>query len=194
MSTSARRARPARLSRNGARARDVSYLPRLPAIDDEAHGAAESEKEKADRQLIELLNELRVALPGAQFLFAFLLTVPFAARFAALQQSLQVVFYVSLLCTLAATILLMAPSVHHRVRWQDGDKSDVVRIGHRMFLAGMALLGLAMAAAVFLVTYVLLGGVAAGAATTLGMVALTLGWWALPLSRRARPRDGSTSW
>ena len=100
--------------------------------------AEETPKERTDRQLLELLNELRVALPGAQFLFAFLLAVPFASRFGDVSHGLQIVFYVCLLSTLAATILLMAPAVYHRIRWQQGNKTEVIRVAHRMFLAGMA--------------------------------------------------------
>ncbi len=140
----------------------------------------ETPKQKTDRQLVELLNELRVALPGAQFLFAFLLAVPFATRFATVQHRLQLVFYVCLLSTLVATILLMAPAVYHRVRWQHGNKTEVIRAAHRMFLAGMASLAVAMTTAVWFVTAFLLGGVAAASATALSVALLGLTWFALP--------------
>ena len=117
----------------------------------------ETPKERTDRQLLELLNELRVALPGAQFLFAFLLAVPFAARFGDVSHGLQIVFYVCLLSTLAATILLMAPAVYHRIRWQQGNKTEVIRVAHRMFLAGMAALAVAMTTAVWFVSAFLFG-------------------------------------
>ena len=119
----------------------------------------ETPKERTDRQLLELLNELRVALPGAQFLFAFLLAVPFASRFGDVSHRLQIVFYICLLSTLAATILLMAPAVYHRIRWQQGNKTEVIRVAHRMFLAGMASLALAMTTAVWFVSAFLFGTV-----------------------------------
>jgi len=157
----------------------VVRLPRETVLE-EADGA-ETEKERADRQLVEILNELRVALPGAQFLFAFLLTVPFTSRFADVSEGLRIVFYACLLCTLVATILLMAPAAYHRVRWQQGDKPDVIRMAHRLFLAGITCLAVAMTTAVWLVSYVLLGTVAAVAATVLSVSLVAFTWYVLPL-------------
>lgn len=147
----------------------------------------ETETQRTDRQLQELLSELRVALPGAQFLFAFLLTVPFASRFRTVGHDLRVVFYACLLCTIAATILLMAPSVYHRVRWQHGDMTAVMRTTHRMFLVGVGFLGVAMTTAVFFVSDILLGTVAAVLATSTSLLLIGLTWCALPLHRRFHP-------
>ena len=149
----------------------------------------ETPKERTDRQLLELFNELRVALPGAQFLFAFLLAVPFAARFGDVSHRLELVFYVCLLATLAATILLMAPAVYHRIRWQQGNKTDVIRMAHRMFLAGMASLAVAMTSAVWFVSAFLFGTLEAIVAATLSVVLLGLTWLALPLHSRTRAAD-----
>lgn len=163
----------------------IVRLPREPGVDAEpGAGEAETPKERTNRQLVEILNELRVALPGAQFLFAFLLTVPFAARFAEVSQGLRIVFFACLLCTLVATILLIAPAVYHRVRWQQGDKEDVIRMAHRMFLAGMTCLGVAMATAVGFVSYVLLGAAAAAAAAAISVALVALTWYVLPLRGR----------
>jgi hypothetical protein len=167
----------------------VTPLPDSPEIEDTPLDDGESPKEKADRQLLELLNELRVALPGAQFLFAFLLTVPFASRFDDLAQGLRDVYYACLLCTTTATILLMAPTVYHRARWQNGDKGQVIRVGHRMFLAGMAFLALAMISAVFLVTYVVIGVAGAVVATTTSSTLLVAAWCVLPLYARSSGSD-----
>ena len=147
--------------------------------------AEESPKERTDRQLLELLNELRVALPGAQFLFAFLLAVPFASRFGDVSHGLQLMFYVCLLSTLAATILLMAPAVYHRIRWQQGNKTEVIRVAHQMFLAGMAALAVAMTTAVWFVSAFLFGQRESLIAATLSVVLLGLTWFALPLRGRA---------
>ena len=165
-------------------------LPRQPALDrggdDEVE---ETPKERTDRQLLELLNEVRVALPGAQFLFAFLLAVPFASRFGDVSHRLQIVFYICLLSTLAATILLMAPAVYHRIRWRQGNKTDVIRVAHRMFLAGMASLALAMTTAVWFVSAFLFGTVESLIAASLSVVLLGLTWFALPLRSRAHGGD-----
>jgi hypothetical protein len=77
------------------------------------------------------MQELRVALPGAQVLLGFLLTVPFAARFGQTSTFERVTLFVCLLLTVGGTVLLMAPSVYHRLRWNQGGKSDVVLVGHR---------------------------------------------------------------
>ena len=96
----------------------------------------ESEKEKTDRQLVELLNELRVALPGAQVLLAFLLTAPFATRFGRASRLDHALLFTCTVVTGVAVVLLLAPSVYHRMRWNEGGKQDVIRVGHRLFLGG----------------------------------------------------------
>src|SRR5215467_14284774 len=100
----------------------------------------ESAKERTDRQLIELLTELRVALPGAQVLLGFLLTAPLASRFGRVSALDRALLYACTLITLAGVLLLMAPSVYHRIRWQTGGKEDVIQIGHRLFLIGVSCL------------------------------------------------------
>lgn len=147
----------------------------------------ESEKERTDRQLIELLTELRVALPGAQILLGFLLTVPFATRFGRVDRLDRLALFVCLLLTAAGTVFLMAPSVYHRLRWEQGGKSDVVLVAHRFFLIGTALVAAGIAVAVFLVGDVLFGGFAgvAGACAIGGTVAVT--WYVLPTVRSQEP-------
>ncbi len=148
----------------------------------------ESEKEQTDRQLLELLNELRVALPGAQVLLGFLLTIPFATRFGRVSHTDRIALLVCLLSTVVGTILLMAPSVYHRLRWNQGGKSDVVRVAHRFFLIGTAFLGVGIAVAVFLVSDVVFGLPTAIACTAASTVVLLLAWYILPLSRGQDPR------
>jgi Family of unknown function (DUF6328) len=146
--------------------------------------------EDLDRELIELLNELRVVLPGVQVLFAFLLAVPFTQRFEDVTELQKHTFFAALLCTMTGSVLLIAPAVYHRIRWREHDKEAVLRTANRMALAGSVFLALAMTAVVFLITDVLYQGVI----TTI-VVAVTAGlffvfWFALPLSRewRERPR------
>ncbi len=149
--------------------------------------APETEKQRTDRQLIELLNELRVALPGAQVLLAFLLTAPFQRRFAGTSHIERTVLYVGVLTTAAGVLFLMAPSVYHRIRWDEGGKADVVRVGHRLFLAGTGLLAVGLLCAVFVVSDFLVGPLVATIAVAGGLVLVAATWYALPLSRGRSP-------
>jgi Family of unknown function (DUF6328) len=87
--------------------------------------------------LHEFMQELRVVLPGVQVLFAFLLTVPFSQRFYDLTQLQQFVFFASLLCTTAATLLLIAPSAHRRLLWHQGEREPNLRIENKLTIAGL---------------------------------------------------------
>ena len=144
----------------------------------------ETEAERLDRQLAELLQELRVILPGVQVLFAFLLTVPFSARFEEVTDTQRGVYVGVLLATALATILLMAPTALHRLRFRQHRKREIVDTAHRLTLAGLAVLALAVSAAVFLrvdMTYGRTGGLVAGLAT---MAAAVVFWWLIPISGR----------
>ena len=143
----------------------------------------ESDKEKTDRRLIELLTELRVALPGAQVLLGFLLTVPFATRFGRVGHADRIALFVCLVLTICGTLLLMAPTVYHRLRWNRGGKADVVQIAHAMFLAGTALLALGILAASYLVVDVLLGPVVAAISAALIALVVITTWYLAPLTR-----------
>lgn len=150
----------------------------------------ESEGERLDRQLGELLQELRVILPGVQVLFAFLLTVPFSARFGDATGTQRGVYVAVLLATALATVLFMAPTSLHRLRFRQRRKAGIVELSHRLTIAGLAVLALAVSGSVFLVTDVVYGragGVAAGSGT---MAVIAAVWGALPLSGRGRARRG----
>lgn len=152
----------------------------------------EEEKDRLNRKLIELLNELRVALPGVQVLFGFLLILPFSQGFRDVTDLQRDVFFWSFLTAAGASILLIAPSAYHRIRWRVPDRETIeekrrmLMIAGRFASGGLVLLGLAMGGAVFLVSDVLFGAAAAGVAA--GAVAATaaLLWYALPLWRRLR--------
>ena len=146
----------------------------------------ESAKQRTDRQLIELLNELRVALPGAQVLLAFLLIAPFQTHYSRTTKFERSLLYAAVLLTAAGVLLLMAPSVYHRVRWHEGGKEDVVRVGHRLFLIGTAVLALGLLCAVFVVTELIAGvpGAIVATVVVVGIVAST--WYALPIVRGHR--------
>jgi hypothetical protein len=166
-------------------------VSRLPARAEHTGVEPETEKQKTDRQLIELLNELRVALPGAQVLLGFLLTVPFATRFGRVGHGGRIALFVCLFFTAAGTILLMAPSVYHRIRWEAGGKGEVIRAGHWMFLAGTTSLALGILAAVLLVTDVLFGAVVAVVAMLILAAGIALIWYVVPLSRGRSPATRS---
>src|SRR5918994_4132228 len=143
---------------------------------------------RLDRELMELLNELRVALPGIQVLFAFLFTVPFTSRFRELTDFQRTVFFVAFLAAAAATVLLIAPTANHRLRWREGDKEKLLRRANVMTIAGLAILAVAMTAAVLLVTD-LLYEIPAASVTAAGLAAaFALSWYVLPLSRKLRDR------
>lgn len=146
----------------------------------------ESKEERLNRELIEFLNELRVALPGVQVLFAFLLIVPFSQRYEALTDLQKAVYFVTFLCTAAATAFLIAPTAQHRLRWRDHDKEHLLVIGNRQALAGTALLALAMSGTVFLVTDVLFAVTSAAVATGVTAALFAWLWFGLPLVREAR--------
>ena len=149
-------------------------------------GREETESERLDRNLQEMLGELRVALPGVQVLFAFLLVVPFNQRFADVTQFQKTVFFATLLCTAASTICLIAPTVHHRLEFRQQDKHRIVHTGNRIVVLGLVLLAIAMTGAVMFVTDFLY------ASPTTTIVAAATGatflvfWYVIPLRRLAQ--------
>jgi hypothetical protein len=153
--------------------------------------AEESRDERLDRELIELLNELRVALPGVQVLFAFLLAVPFTQRFERLTGAQEDVFFVAFLCTAVATALLIAPSAYHRLRWREHDKEHMLQMSNRLAIAGTVFLAAAIIAVVYLVTNLIFGLAATLAATLLATILFGWLWYGLPLVRRLRARPRS---
>jgi hypothetical protein len=153
-----------------------------------AHLRKETELERLDRNLTELLNELRVALPGVQVLFAFLLGVPFTQRFAELTSYQTRVYYATLLCATAATVLLIAPTAHHRIEFRTADKKHIVFVANRFAIAGLTFLAIAMSGVVMLITDLLYSGLATAVATGATSLAFLLFWYVMPLVRRMRLR------
>src|SRR3954469_6430825 len=131
-------------------------------------------QERLNRQLLELLNELRVALPGVQVLFAFLLAVPFQQRFTETSTFERHVYLVTLLASATATACLIAPTGYHRLLFQRGDRPRIIEHGTRMLIAGLVCLAVAMIGAVFLITDVIFG---AATAVSVGVVAAALFGW-----------------
>ena len=142
-------------------------------------------KDELNQELIELLNELRVALPGVQVLFAFLLAVPFANGWQRVTDFQRDVFFVAFLCTTAATILLIAPSIYHRLRWREHDKEHMLVTANRLTITGSTFLALAMISVVLLITDLLFSLGWAILATSLIAVAFLWFWYGVALLRRA---------
>jgi Na+/melibiose symporter-like transporter len=148
--------------------------------------AEETHEERVDRELIELLNELRVALPGVQVMFAFLLAVPFTQRFAEVTDLQKDVYMAALLCTLAGTVFLIAPSAYHRIRFRERDKEALLQIANVFAIAGLVFLALGMTAVVFLVTDLIFKGLATAVVTALTAALFAAVWFVLPLVRKSQ--------
>ena len=148
-------------------------------------GRDESESERIDRNLQEMIGELRVALPGVQVLFAFLLVVPFNQRFAEVTSLQQMIYFITLLTTAAAAVCLIAPSAHHRVEFRQQDKEDIVRTGNRIIILGLALLAVAMTGAVVFITDVLYQATTVYLVGAAAAAAFTVVWFLIPLRRLA---------
>jgi Family of unknown function (DUF6328) len=151
-------------------------------------GSDEDRTERVNRELIELLNELRVALPGVQVLFAFLLAVPFAQGFTHTTDFQRALFFVVMSLTAVSLALLIAPSAWHRLRFRQQDKERILQASNKMSIAGLGFLALAMTGAVMLIadfiyspTLTIVSGVAA--AIVYGLL-----WYVLPLTGPRGPR------
>jgi len=142
----------------------------------------ESEKERLDRNLEQLLQELRVALPGVQVLFAFLLTVPFAQGFTSLTEFQRHVYFAVLLTTALATALLIAPTAIHRVLFRQGMKREIVMQSNKVSVAGLTVLAVAMTGAVFLIAHLIFSPATAIVCGTAALLVFAGLWYALPLS------------
>ena len=149
-------------------------------------GREETESDRLDRNLAELLQELRVALPGVQVLFAFLLTVPFAQGFTRVTPFQERVYFTVLLLTAISAALLISPSAYHRIVFRSQQKDHLVFTANRLMIAGLGFLALAMTGAVLLITDVLFGSTATVITATATLVLFVVFWYALPLRRRAK--------
>lgn len=147
-------------------------------------GNGETEEEQFNRELEQLLGELRVAMPGVQVLFAFLLTVPFQQRFAQATGFQRDVYFVTLLASAAASALFVAPTAYHRLMFDQRDKPRLVAISSRLALGGLACLAVAMNGAVLLVTDVLFGRSTAVVTVSATSVLFAGLWFGLGLVRR----------
>lgn len=143
-------------------------------------------KSRRDRELMELLNELRVALPGVQVLFAFLLTVPFAQGFKDITPTQRNVYFAAVLCAATATALLIAPSAYHRIQFREGDKERMLKISNALALAGLFFLASAVVCSMFVITDVVIGGSWTPLVTAVFAGLFAVLWFVLPLYRKTK--------
>jgi hypothetical protein len=148
----------------------------------------ETQFERTARELAELLQELRIVLPGVQVLFAFLLTVPFSARFESLSSLQQIVFFGTLVCTALSTGLLLAPSAHHRLLWRQQARERRLRVANRLAIAGLILLVLAMVGVMFVITDVVFSSLAAAMVSALISAFFLYVWFVIPIWYRLTDR------
>jgi hypothetical protein len=144
----------------------------------------ETQDERENRELIELLNEVRVVLPGVQVLFAFLIAVPFQQNFTKIDGFEKGVYFATLLCTALSAIFFIAPSSYHRMTFRLQQKRELIFLANRFTIAGLAFLALAMTGAIVLITDVLFGGVATVVTGILAAAAFVVVWYVMPLRRR----------
>ena len=145
-----------------------------------------AEERTSDRQMIELLNELRVALPGVQILFAFLLTVPFAQGFQHTTSFQRDLYYAVLIATVLSTVCLIAPTATHRLRFHRGDRAYIIEAANKFLIGGLVFLALAILGAVALITDYLFNGGAVWVFPVLLAVVLVVTWFVQPLARGDR--------
>jgi hypothetical protein len=160
---------------------------------DSGSGRDESESKRLDRNLGELLQELRVALPGVQVLFAFLLAIPFNQRFAQLTTAQERIYLGTLLSTMIAAVLLIAPTAYHRITFRQQQKAHLVLLANRFAIIGLGFLGLGMTGVVLLITDFLFGTVLTVICTAFAASMFVTFWYALPLWRRATLEDDDRS-
>jgi Family of unknown function (DUF6328) len=143
--------------------------------------------ERLDRNSIELMGQLRVAGTGIQVLLAFLLVVPFNARWSRVTAFDRDVYFVTLLCIATAAALLIAPSVHHRILFRRGEKAYLVAMGNRLAIIAMALVTVGLTGILLLISDVLFGGVTAAIVAAVALLGVATLWFGLPLRRSRRP-------
>jgi hypothetical protein len=156
------------------------------SVTESQSGRDESEAERLDRNLSELLQELRIALPGVQVLFAFLLAVPFQQNFTEITPFQEKTYFATLLFTAISAALLIAPSSYHRITFRLQRKADLIRIANRLALIGLTFLALAMIGAITLITDVLFGALMTLVTATAAATMFLMLWYVLPTRQGRR--------
>jgi hypothetical protein len=146
----------------------------------------DDEEARRDRQMMELLNELRVALPGVQILFAFLFTVPFSVRFDKLTGFQRNDYYVTLIATALCTACLIAPSAAHRLRFHQSERTWLIESANQLMIAGLGFLAIAIGAAFLLITDMLFDGARVWIYSAIVWCVIIGLWFVRPLMRQLR--------
>jgi hypothetical protein len=143
-------------------------------------------KQELDQEWGELVEEHRLAMPGVQVLFAFLLILPFQNRFERLNTNQELVYYSALLCATAAIVLLITPTAAHRIRWRKQDKEALLRMSTRAAIAATVFIAAAMTGSVYLITDILFGKPVTVIVASVVAVAFAGFWYVFPLYRRLK--------
>jgi hypothetical protein len=165
---------------------------RRQVTSEQAQRRDETEEERLDRNLGELLQELRVAIPGIQFLFAFLLVVPFQQGWTGVTEFERNVYYVALIATVAAAVCLIGPVARHRLRFRELDKKWIVETSHKYAIAGLSFLAIAIPSAILFVSHVVFDDPATSIVATVlvaGMIAWV--WFGAALLRELSDDDSN---
>ena len=154
----------------------------------QSSGDDESHSERVNRELIELLNELRVALPGVQVLFAFLLAVPFAQGFTTTTDFQRDLFFGTLLATAISSAMVIAPSAYHRINFREKDKERMLLTSNALMIGGLCFLALAIIGAVVLIADYVYGPAVPVICAIAGAALFATLWFIVPIIRR-NPAD-----
>jgi len=149
----------------------------------------ETQKERTDRELIELLNELRVALPGVQVLFAFLLVLPFQQGWAEATELQKSVYFMALVASAIAGALLITPSVYHRLNFRRKVKEQMLFDSNRMLIAATVFMAGGIAGSLFVIADVLYGSLVGLLTLGVSLLLFLTVWYLFPLHRRGEPDD-----
>src|SRR3954454_15626586 len=147
--------------------------------------ADESPQERVNREFMELLNELRVVLPGVQLLFGFMLTVPFSQGWGKATGFQRGLFFGVLCSVVISLACLIAPAAYHRVRFRDGAKERNLYVANALIKAGLITLGLSLTGALVVIADFQFGTAAALLATAFALALFAWAWWLMPLGERA---------
>jgi hypothetical protein len=147
-------------------------------------GRDETTLEQLDRNTIELLNELRVASTGIQFMFGFLLIVPFDSAFRRISSFERTVYFATLICVAVSSVLLMAPSIHHRILFRQRQKRFLVTVANQLAIGAMVFLAAGFTGILILLSDFVVGGPAPVIVGILAVLGISGLWFAVPLRRR----------
>ena len=145
---------------------------------------SEPDSERLGRNVTDLLNELRVAGTGVQVMFAFLLVVPFNAGWKQASAFDRWDYFITLLCVAIAAVLLIAPSVHHRLLFRQHQRAYLVRVGTRLAIVAAAFLAVGLTGILVLISNFVFGTVAALSVGAAAAIVVMSVWFVLPASRR----------